>query len=59
MKNAIDASKEDHIPVSAVIRAVIKAGASLAEIMAALMPEKEEAMPEQIAKRVANGPDEH
>ena len=59
VKQAIDANKDDHIPVSAVIRAVIKAGTSLAEIMAALMPEKDEAMPEQVAKRVANGPDEH
>ena len=37
VKKAIE-DKEEHIPVSTIIRAVIKAGASLSEIMAALMP---------------------
>jgi len=39
VKKAID-DKEENIPVSAVIRACIKAGCSLGEIMEALMPDE-------------------
>lgn len=41
VKKAIE-DKEEHIPVSVVIRAIIKAGASMSEIMEALMPVVEE-----------------
>lgn len=41
VKKAIE-DKEEHIPVSSIIRAVIKAGASMSEIMEALMPAVEE-----------------
>ena len=40
VKKALE-DKEEHIPVGAVIRAVIKGGASLAEIMAAIVPQAE------------------
>lgn len=39
VKKAIE-DKDEHVPVSAVIRAIITAGASLSEIMEALMPGK-------------------
>ncbi len=61
VKKAIE-DKDENIPVSAVIRAVIKAGASLAEIMEALMPNDvkgETVETEVVRKRVANSPDEH
>lgn len=51
VKKAIE-DKDEHVPVSVVIRAIIKAGASLSEIMEALMPAKTEGE-EVVAKRVA------
>lgn len=38
VRKAIDATKDEHIPVSVVIRACIKAGCSLAEIIEAVAP---------------------
>lgn len=54
VRKAIDASKDEHIPVSVVIRACIKAGCSLAEIIEAVAPapeEKEEAKPRRDVKK--------
>lgn len=49
VKKALE-DKEENIPVSAVIRAIIKGGASLTEIMSALLPEGETKGEEEVKK---------
>lgn len=58
VKKALE-DKDENIPVGAVIRAIIKGGASLAEIMAALVPNDNAPIEEAVVKPRMLMPEDH